>query len=110
MPITNIIDCEQRAKSIVTIRGTRSLTIQDETFNNNYIVDDFNPRITAVSQAAESLKSNALLIIDATGDVRMTGVEFNNNIGFRGSLTITTGVLSTIGFKSTLILLERTSF
>jgi hypothetical protein len=48
-------ECEQRAKSIITIRGTSNLTLKDEIYEKNSIIDDYNPLIVDKSQAIESL-------------------------------------------------------
>ena len=49
VPISDVSNCEQRAKSIITVRGTNSLTISNELYENNFIIDDYNPRITSLS-------------------------------------------------------------
>lgn len=72
--VIDVDKLEQRARSIVTVRGSISVQFSSDSFSGNFVVDDFNPDITHISQSTEVPRSNAVLVMHATGEFSMNGV------------------------------------
>lgn len=88
---------------MVHIRGLAGLTITENTFKNNFVIDGFSPYASA-----SLVQSNGILITDLTGSVDLSENYFNANRGIRGNNKA--GLSPTpSGFSSRLIAFHRCS-
>ena len=74
--ISTIYDIYYRCKSIVLVRAAKTLTIESDSYINNFVVDSFSPYPVSVGQT----QSNALMVEDMdSGSLSLTYVAFSNH-------------------------------